>query len=424
MKITIIGAGSTYTPELIEGIIERAASLAPHEIALMDIDERKLSIVGALAQRMVASAGLRCDVTLSMDLDASLKDADFVLVQIRVGKLAARHLDESIPLSYGLLGQETTGIGGFFKGQRTIPVLMHIASRMQALCENAWLINFSNPSGMVAEALLNHSAIRSIGLCNVPFNMMKSVKEKLGLTAPSFTFVGLNHLTWITSVCENGRDYLQDAIAQGLHAEGMKNIPATGFPPELIRAVKAIPCSYLEYIYFTRRKIETLQSAEKTRAQQCMAIEEELLCLYRDTALASKPDLLNARGGANYSRCAISLVDAIYNDKREVHVVNTKNKGALPFMASEDVVEIASIVGRAGPVPVPVSAFDNLHIINLVRQFKVYERYAVEAALTGDRDAAMLALLANPLIRDYDAASACFAAMLEAHQDDLPQYFR
>ena len=424
MKITIIGAGSTYTPELIEGIIDRMDSLYPTEICLMDIDARKLRIVGGLSIRMVENSPMKkCKVVLTDDVTYALTGASYVMGQIRVGKLGARHLDELLPLKYDLLGQETTGIGGFFKGQRTIPVILDIAKKMEMLCPDAWLINFSNPSGMVSEALAHHSNIRSLGLCNCPFNMMKSVKESFPLLDPKFEFVGLNHLSWITSIMDNGHDYIEDAIKLGFNTEGMTNIPTSGFPPELIRQVKAIPTSYFEYIYFPSSKVKKLQQAKKTRAQECMEIEENLLAMYEDASLHVKPDLLSKRGGANYSLCAISLVDALHNDLKEMHVVNTPNLGVLPFLDSGDVAEIATIVGKNGVTPLPITHADNPHIISMTRQFKAYEKLAVQAAVYGDRDAAMLALMANPLVQDYDKAKACFEDLLIAHRDYLPQYF-
>ncbi len=422
MKIAIIGAGSTYTPELIEGILLHAASLEVSELALMDIDTRKLDIVGGLALRMIERSGLRCEAYLTQELDRALTGADFVLCQLRVGKLPARILDETIPLRHGLLGQETTGIGGFFKGQRTIPVMMHIARRMEALCPDAFLINFSNPAGMVTQALLAHTPIRAVGLCNVPFNMQRSIQAQLGLAQPEFTSVGLNHLSWIISVREKGHEYIDEAIARGIAAESMKNIPDGLFDADLLHAVRAIPSPYLSYFYQRESKLEHAMHAEKCRGQLCTEIEEELLTLYADPMLAEKPEQLARRGGANYSTVAISLVDAIYNDKREVHVVNVQNRGALSYMRDGDVVETEAIVGKTGAIAKPAPDFRNPHIEALMQACKAYELLAVEAALSGNRDTALAALLVHPLVGDFPAAKACFEEMLEAHRDYLPQY--
>ncbi|ANE48215.1 glycoside hydrolase family 4 [Paenibacillus swuensis] len=423
LKIAIIGAGSTYTPELIEGMIKRKDVLPISELVLMDIDERKLSIVGSLSERMIEAAGLSCRVIKTDNLETALTDADFVLAQMRVGKLPARVLDETIPLKHNLIGQETCGIGGFFKAMRTIPVMLQIAKRMEELCPDAWLINFSNPAGIITEALLNHSKVKMLGLCNVPYNMFKSIRETLNLNQPDITYLGLNHLSWITAIEENGQDYLKTALDMGLNSEAMKNIPSSGFSKELVQMVGAIPSSYLEYYYFKEKKLKLLHESELTRGQQCIQIEEELLGIYEDSELHAKPELLSTRGGANYSEVAISLVDAIYNDKQEVHVVNLLNNGALEFMEDNDAVEVCAVIGKDGAKPVPVPGFDNRHIIDYMRMVKAYERETVSAAVTGSEDAAMRALLMNPLVADYNAAYDCFQELKEVHKEYLPQFF-
>ncbi|HOA63538.1 MAG TPA: 6-phospho-beta-glucosidase [Bacilli bacterium] len=423
LKIAIIGAGSTYTPELIEGLINKRDSLPVKELYLMDIDERKLNIVGGLAKRMIEAADMDVNVVSTDDLDGSLINADFVLVQIRVGKLPARILDEKIPLKYGLIGQETNGIGGFFKGMRTIPVMIDIAKRMEKLCPDAWLINFSNPSGMIAQALLTHTKIKTMGLCNVPINMISSVKQKLGLENAEVEYVGLNHLTWITSIKHNGKDHLQEAIEQGINSEAMKNIPASGFTPELIKTVGAIPSSYLEYYYYRDAKLEHALKQEKSRGEVCLEIEEELLKIYEDSKLHTKPALLSKRGGARYSEAAINLVDSIYNDKRDIQVVNILNQGAIDFMRDDDVVEISAIIGKDGATPIKAN-FKNEHIKEYMLLMKAYERHAVQAAITGDDDEAMRALLINPLVLDYKKAYPCYLELKEAHKQYLPQFFK
>ncbi|MFD2330246.1 6-phospho-beta-glucosidase [Cohnella sp. GCM10020058] len=422
LKIAIIGSGSTYTPELIEGIIKRKGALPVSELVLMDIDGRKLDVVGSLCRRMIESENLPTRVTLTQDLDEALRDADFVLAQIRVGKLSARVLDEKIPLKYGLIGQETCGIGGFFKAMRTIPVMLQIAERMQELCPNAWLINFSNPAGIITEALLKHTGVKMLGLCNVPYNMYKSIRETLELPDAKMTYVGLNHLSWITAIEHDGKDYLKTALELGLNSEAMKNIPSSGFSRELVNMVGAIPSSYLEYYYFKDKKLKLLKESEQTRGEKCIGIEADLLRIYEDAELHVKPELLSSRGGANYSEVAISLVDAIWNDKREVHVVNLLNRGALSFMEDDDAVEVSAVIGKDGAVPVSVPGFANRHIIDYMRMVKAYERETVAAAVSGSVDAAMRALLMNPLVGDYNTALACFGELKEAHKAYLPQF--
>jgi Alpha-galactosidases/6-phospho-beta-glucosidases, family 4 of glycosyl hydrolases len=422
MKIAIIGAGSTYTPELMEGIMKRKENLPLQELALMDIDERKLGIVGGLCERMVQAAGMTTRVVKTQNLNEALQGADFVLAQIRVGKLPARVLDERIPLKYGLIGQETCGIGGFFKAMRTIPVMLEIAERMERLCPGAWLINFSNPAGIITEAVLNHTNVNMLGLCNVPFNMFKSIRETMKLPNANMTYVGLNHLSWITAIEQDGKDYLKDALEMGLNSETMKNIPSSGFSKELIQLVGAIPSSYLEYYYFKDKKLSLLKESAQTRGEKCMDIEEELLGIYSNAELHTKPELLASRGGANYSEVAISLVDAIYNDKQELHVVNLLNRGALDFMEETDAVEVTAVVGKDGAKPVRIEGFDNRHIIDYMRMVKAYERETVAAAVQGSEAAAMRALMMNPLVGDYHTAHACFQELKEAHRAYLPQY--
>lgn len=424
LKIAIIGSGSTYTPELIEGFINKRDSLPVEEIYFMDIDDRKLNIVGSLCQRMIKAAGLSCKTYLTKDLDTALDGADFVLAQIRVGKLPARVLDEKIPLKYNLLGQETNGIGGMFKGLRTIPAILNIVSHMEKLCPNAWLINFSNPSGMIAEAVLNNTPIKMMGLCNVPIGMIDRLKKRYELQEAEVEYVGLNHLSWVTSIRYNGRDYIQDAIEEGLNSEAMKNIPASGMTPELIKAAGAIPCSYLEYYYYRTEKLDHVLNAEKCRGEECMEIEEQLLKIYSDNELHVKPALLSKRGGSRYSEVALNLVDSIYNDKNDIQVVNVLNKGkAIPFMDESDAVELCCRIGKNGATPIPVTHYND-HIKSYMMMMKSYEKHAVKAALTGDVYEAYRALLINPLVGDFKKIEPCFNELLEAHKEYLPQFFK
>lgn len=423
LKIAIIGSGSTYTPELIEGFINKKDSLPVTDIYFMDIDDRKLSVVGELGRRQLVAAGINCNVVLTKDLDEALTGADFVLAQIRVGKLPARILDERIPLKYDLIGQETNGIGGFFKGMRTIPEIMKITKKMEQLCPDAWIINFSNPSGMIAEAVLNHTKIKMLGLCNVPINMIDSVKRRLGLKEAEVEYVGLNHLSWITSIVADGKDYLQTAIKEGINSEAMKNIPSSGFTPELIQTVGAIPSSYLEYYYYKDSKLENAKKAEKSRGEVCLDIEEQLLDIYKNSELHVKPELLNKRGGSRYSEVALNLVDSIYNDKNDIQVVNCMNMGAIDFMEDTDVIEISARIGKNGATPIKAN-FENEHIKQYMLLMKAYEKHSVNAALNGDVDEAMRALMINPLVWDYKKGYACFNEMLEAHKAHLPQFFK
>ena len=423
LKIAIIGAGSTYTPELMEGIINKHATLPVKKLYLMDIEERKLNIVGGLCQRMVEHAGIDCEVVLTTNLDEAIVGASFVCAQIRVGKLPARVLDEKIPLKYDLIGQETNGIGGFFKGMRTIPVIMNIVKRMEELCPDAWLINFSNPSGMIAEAVLNHSKIKMMGLCNVPINTIDGLKKKMELPNAEVEYVGLNHLAWITAIRQDGVDYLQKAIDEGVNGAVMQNIPQTTFSHDLIKSIGAIPTSYLIYYYFRDAQLKKAKEAAKSRGELCMEIEEQLLEIYSNSEINTKPELLSKRGGARYSEVAINLVDSIYNDTNDIQVVNVLNNGAIPFMADNDAVEVCARIGKDGAKVIKTNC-NNQHIKDYMLMMKAYEKHAVNAALTGDEDEAIRALLINPLTGDYNKLKPAFDELKEAHKPFLPQFFK
>lgn len=423
ISVTVIGSGSTYCPELVDGFLKRQDSLKLRRLVLMDIDARKRRIVGSLCERMIRAAGLSTEVVMTDDLDFALQGADFVVTQIRVGKLPARYLDESIPVKYGLIGQETTGIGGFFKALRTIPVIGHICERIEAICPDAWLINFTNPSGIVTDFILNNTKVKCMGLCNVPIDMLDDVKENVGADA-DITYLGLNHLSWITSVLKDGEEVLYKLFDEGFAPKVMANIVDDGFDTDALRACGGWPSSYLQYFYNRNAKLEHLKNDKRTRAQVCMEIEEQLLQMYQDEELCVKPALLDKRGGHKYSLAACSLIDAIANDKKEVHVVNILNNGTLPFMKDDDVVEIAAVIGADGAVPVPVRPTWTRHMEALMTAVKAYEKYTVLAAMTGDDLAAYNAMMVHPLIGDFENARACYREMKDAHREYLPQFLK
>ncbi len=421
INVTVIGSGSTYCPELVDGFIKQQSSLKLKRLVLMDIDERKRTIVGNLCVRQLKNAGIDCEVIMTDDLEASLSGADFVVTQIRVGKLPARHLDETIPLKYDLIGQETTGIGGFFKALRTIPVMKNIADAIEKICPQAWLINFTNPSGIISEFLQNHTKVNSIGLCNNPINMYSDVKSVAGDDA-EIIYYGLNHLSWITSVKKDSIELIDRLFNDGFAPEVMKNIHDDGFDMDCLKAVKAYPCSYLQYYYSRNEKLRYLKEQEESRAEICMEIEEDLLKLYADETIVEKPALLDMRGGHKYSLAAVSLIDSIANDKGDMHVVNIKNQGTLDFLADDDIVEIPAIVGKNGARPININPEKNEHIIALTRIVKAYEKLAVTAGMNGDDTAAHNALMLHPLIGDFEAGKKCYEEMKQAHKTYLPQF--
>jgi len=419
LKAAIIGAGSTYTPELIEGFIVRQDSLNFQSFYLMDIDKKKLEIVGGLAKRMLEKKGFKGKIVLTDNIDAAIEGADYIFAQIRVGGLAARILDEKIPLKYGLLGQETTGAGGFMKAIRTVPVMLEIARRIEKLAPNAWLINFSNPSGIVAEALLNHTNVKTIGLCNCFINMHADLVNTIGSDNFDYDYMGLNHLSWITSVIVEGKNVLEKlGNTKGVK---MKNVPEVEYDSELIAAIPALPSSYLSYYYLRDEQIKNCKDAEKTRGEICAELEESLLKQYADPNLKEKPKELEQRGGALYSTAAVSVADAIENDKDEYHVVNVKNLGALSFLDDNDVVEIKCVVNKNGAFPVAFKRPDNPYITGLMQAVKAYEKLTVRAVVNGSRADALSALMIHPLIGDYHKAKNVMDEMFKANAAYVPK---
>lgn len=425
LKIAVIGSGSTYTPEMIQGFIQRKALLDVSSFYMMDIDRKKNEIVGGLTQRMLEANGMFPQFILTEDMREAIRGADYVLGQIRVGLLDARINDEKIPMKYDLLGQETTGAGGFMNALRTVPVIMDIAKQIEELSPNAWFINFSNPSGIVAQAVLNHSPVKMIGLCNVPTVVLHDAMLRVPAGAAfDYDYVGLNHLAWLTAVYADGREILWDQLAQELPVPGMKNTPAIPYPPGMLKQIGAIPANYPSYYYFRDEHIKRCKEEKQCRGETCKEMEKELLELYRNPSLTQKPALLDQRGGAYYSEAAVSLIEAIENDKNELHVINTLNRGAFPFMQADDVVEVKCVVNRQGATPIPLKDFDNRHIVGLMQVVKAYERLAVAAALEGSYDKALQALLVHPLVGDYPKAKGVLDELLAANRAFLPRFFR
>jgi len=420
VKVAIVGAGSTYTPELVEGFILRADRFPVDELALLDVDPSRLEVVGGLARRMLDRAGFGGRTVLTDDRDEAIDGAAFVLVQLRVGGQAARLLDETIPPRFGCIGQETTGAGGFAKALRTVPVVLELAelaSRRGA--PGCWFVDFTNPTGLVTQALLDRD-VRAVGLCNVAIGFQRRFAERFGVEPErvELEHVGLNHLSWVRAVKVDGVDRLPELIQTDL--EGLS--ADAEIPPELMRALKAVPSYYLRYYYRTREMLER-QAAGTTRAEEVMRIERDLLELYRDPGLAEKPPLLERRGGAFYSEAAAQLVASLASGTGDAQVVNVRNTGAIPNLADDDVVEVAARIDAEGAHPIPVAPLDQ-DMLALVQHAKAYERLTIEAAVTGDRSLALRALLANPLGPDADAATGLLDAILDASREYLPRFAR
>ncbi|MFD0051242.1 6-phospho-beta-glucosidase [Actinomycetes bacterium NPDC127524] len=434
IKIVTIGGGSSYTPELIEGFIKRYDELPVSELWLVDIPagEEKLNIVGSLARRMVEKAGLPIKIHLTLDRRAALRDADFVTTQFRVGLLDARAKDERIPLKYHVIGQETNGPGGLFKGLRTIPVILDICKDMEELCPDSWLVNFTNPAGMVTEAVLRHSNIKKVvGLCNVPYGMKMGIAQALDVEPERIhvDFAGLNHMVFGLNVYVDGVSVQNEVIEKMANPENsisMKNIASLGWDPDFLRALKIIPCGYHRYYFKTNEMLEEdLESSIKvgTRAEVVKQVENELFELYKDPELTVKPHQLEQRGGAYYSDAACNLINSIYNDKRDIQTVNTRNNGAIASIPNESAVEVNCIITKEGPIPITVGDLP-VAVRGLVQQIKSFERIAAEAAVTGDYHTALLAMTINPLVPSDTIARQITDEMLEAHKEYLPQFFQ
>ena len=419
VKVAVVGGGSTYTPELVEGFVTRGDRLPVDELVLFDIDPDRLSVVGALAERMMRKAGWSGRLQLTGERDEALEGADFVIVQLRVGGNRARFRDETIPLGFGCIGQETTGPGGFAKALRTVPVVLALAETTARLgAPGAWFVDFTNPTGLVTQALLDEGH-RAIGLCNVAIGFQRDFATHLGVEPErvQLDHVGLNHLTWERKVLVDGVDRLPEILDTALQLVAEE----TDLPPELIRELGAIPSYYLHYYYRTGHVLAE-QRTSKTRAEEVMEIEAGLLELYLDPTLDTKPKLLEERGGAFYSDAAAALVASLHAGTGDVQVVNVRNDGAIPNLPDDAVVEISATVDRDGAHPLSTDPLAP-EMLGLVEQAKAYEILTIRAAKTGDRGTALKALMANPLVPDYDTAKPLLEALLEANRAFLPRFY-
>jgi 6-phospho-beta-glucosidase len=419
MKVAVVGAGSTYTPELVSGLSRERARFELDELVLHDIDAERREVVGGLAGRMLARQGFDGSLVLTGDLDRALEGADVVLIQIRVGGQTARLSDETVPLACGCIGQETTGAGGFAKALRTVPVVLEIARRARELAaQGSWIVDFTNPVGIVTRALLDDGH-RAIGLCNVAIGFERAMAPMLGVEPERLVVdqVGLNHLTWVRAVWLDERDVLPELLAG--HGDELAGL--AGLPRRLLDELGAVPSYYLRYFYAHDDVLAEQLSGATPRAVTVAEIERELLAMYADPALASKPALLEQRGGAFYSEAATRLVASLATGDGAVHVVDTRNGTTISGLAADDVVEVPARVGEHGPLPLPQRPLAP-ELLGLVAHVAAYERLAVEAALSGNRTVARKALLAHPLIGQWGTVEALLEGLLAADAHHLPQF--
>ncbi len=434
MKVTVIGAGSTYTPELINGFLERLDTFPLTELWLMDIDASRLNVVGGFAQRIVAHRMRKgkdapFKVVLTGDRRAAIQGASYVITQLRVGQMPARRADEYLGKRHGLIGQETTGIGGMAKALRTIPVILDIAKDMQELAPGALLANFTNPSGLVTEALQRYApAVPSVGVCNAAIHtkmqMLEALEAETGKKiAPArvqLKTLGLNHLTWYSGLTLDGEE-LWPMVLSGYIAR-LKQEPNPEWDTRLIESLQMIPNYYLHYYYYTDRVLAEQEQWPPSRAEAVMEIEKDLLREYAEPVRCEPPADLMKRGGAWYSTVATQLLNAHYNDLGEIHVANTRNNGAVPAYPADWVLEIPCRVDRTGIHALPAEPLPPV-CFGLLAQVKAYELLTVQAAVHGDRNAAYQALIAHPLGPSVDKAQQVLDDMLETNREFLPQFW-
>jgi 6-phospho-beta-glucosidase len=413
LKIAVIGGGSTYTPELFEGLLQRQAELGLTDVVLEDIDADRLGPVAGFCRRMADAAGSPVRVTDTLDLDDALEGAAFVVTQIRVGGQRARHRDETVPMRHGCIGQETTGAGGFAKAVRTIPVLLDIAQHVRRHAPGAWVINFANPSGIVTEALLRLGGVPAIGLCNIPTEMRMEAAKALGAPPESveLDYFGLNHLGWIRGMRVGGVDVFEHVLAAFTGEGGPANIPQIDVGADVVAAMRAIPTWYLRYYYSTEAVLQELAGQPKTRAEVVMDLEDRLFAIYRDPTQHDKPALLGERGGSFYSRAAIDVMAGLLSPIPRIEIVNTLNQGAIPGIPDDASVEIPAELSAHGVRPLPQETVPE-EMFGLMRQVKAYERLTIEAATSRSRHKALAALIANPLVRTAEKSRAILADII------------
>lgn len=431
MKVAVIGGGSTYTPELIAGFLDRVNEFQLKELWLMDIDEHRLNVVGGFAQRMVQAKGAPFKVILSTNQRDSIAESSYVITQLRVGQMQARRTDEYLGQRHGLIGQETTGVGGMAKALRTIPVILEIASDLRELAKpGALLVNFTNPAGLVTQALHQYAPdVESVGVCNVPITtkmeILEQIESKYGERIdPRQTrldTLGLNHLSWHRGFTIDGEDFWPDVIASYLSEA--KNDPQFGWDPSTIEVLRMLPNYYLKYYYYTDRLLADQENWPPSRAEEVMEVENDLLRMYSDPGMREIPKDLMKRGGAYYSTVATQLLNARLNDLNETHVVNVANNDAVQEWPADWVLELPARVSQEGIHPLPAEPLPPV-CFALINQVKTYELLTIEAAVHGDRRAAFQALLAHPLGPMADKVQEVLDDMLVTHRQYLPIFWK
>jgi len=418
-KLAYIGGGSSYTPEFVEGFIQHEGEVEVDEIALHDINEDRLQVVGGMVERMLRYAELDTSVSLTTTRPEAIEGADFIVSAIRVGGLDARIRDEKIPLKYDVVGQETTGPGGTLKAWRTIPVALEIARDLEKYAPDAWYLNFTNPSGIITEAIFKNSDVKVVGLCNNPINVQMGLAIFFEVMPDEvfLEWVGLNHVNWIQRIFVRGVDKTEELI------DRIEEMPYLNeFDPSLVKALGVIPTGYLRYYYNHTKMLEDLKGVEKTRGEVVREVERDLMEKYADPNQLVKPPELSLRGGALYSEAAMRLILSLMFDRRDVQILVTRNNGSIPDLPDDASVEVPCVVGAHGVTPLHMGPLPDT-IRALCQQAKAWESWTVEAGVTGDRGAALMAMMTNPLVPSFEIAKALLDDMLPANRDFLWQFY-
>ncbi len=428
LKITVVGGGSSYTPELFANLVDLRDQLDVEQVVLFDPNRDKLGFIAALCQRLLEGSGLATKVTLAGDLEQAFTGADFILLQVRVGGLAARVRDERLPMALGMLGNETTGAGGFVCALRTVPVILEYARLAEKLAPHAWLLNLSNPAGIVTEAVLKHSTMRALGFCNIPINTTYALAEAFGVAPARLRLdsFGLNHLSWVRAAIVDGEEMLQPLLAQTLDRDSP--LYQTGavdslIEPDWLRNLGMIPGWYVRYFNYREAVFEEERLDLRVKGEADMIAEKRLGEIYASAGYTQEArDILELKGGARYYLPVLQVIHSIVEDRGDEVVVDLRNDGAIPDLPDSVCVEIPARIGRQRAEPVPVGPLP-LNVRGLVQAVKTYEELAVQAAVCGDREVAIEALVANPLVGSYPKASAFFERVLENERPYLPQFF-
>jgi len=406
LKIAVIGAGSSYTPELFSNLIDIRDQLAVEQVTLMDPNLEKVSLVAEVSRRLLEGSGMRTKIVTTQQRKEAIAGADFIILQIRVGGLAARIRDERLPMEFGLVGNETTGAGGFACALRTIPVALDIASDIEQINPHAWLMNLSNPAGIVTEAILKHTRVRTIGFCNIPINTQYDLGRVLHVPPSKIRLdsFGLNHLSWVRGAYVDGQEMLEPLIAKArsrrsvLYRQGLVD---QLIDPEWLQAIRMIPGWYLRYFYYPERVLEEDRCRERSDGEEDRLAEEKLLQIYLTTGFTQEArQILAAKGGAQYYLPVLQVIDSMIHDRGELVVVDVRNGSALPDLPPEVCVEVPARISRQAIEPIPVGPLP-LSVRGLVQAVKVYEELTIQAAMNLDRGAALAALMVHPLVGTY-----------------------